>query len=270
MPMRDLIHPQTVPLLQTISLSVRTPDRAARALLTDLNWQVETGQCWCVIGRNGAGKSSLLRSLVGARPVDAGSVQMNGKPLASYRLDDLAQLRAYLPQARTDAFAYSVLETVLSTRFPYADVHYWDNDDQIAHARYALQQLDVAELAQRDIRSLSGGERQRVAIAATIAQETPLLLLDEPSGALDLAHQVSVMQLLGTLYRQQNKAIIMVSHDLNLSHQLASHALLLMGDGRYLAGAKEQVMTSEHLSVCLGQSIERIQHQDRVLFLPLE
>lgn len=268
--MRDFMHPPSVPLLQTIALSVRTPDRAARALVADLHWQVEASQCWCVIGRNGAGKSSLLRSLVGVRKPDAGSVQMNGKALASYRLDELAQLRAYLPQGRTDAFGYSVLDTVLSTRLPYADAHYWDNDDQIAHAKYALQQLDVAELAQRDIRSLSGGERQRVAIAATIAQETPLLLLDEPSSALDLAHQVSVMQLLGKLYRQQNKAIIMVSHDLNLSYQLASHALLLMGDGHYLAGPKQQVMTSEHLSVCLGQGIERIQHQERVLFLPFE
>jgi iron complex transport system ATP-binding protein len=268
--MRDLSHPLAAPLLQTISLSVHTPDRAARALVSDLHWQVEARQCWCVIGRNGAGKSSLLRSLVGARKPDAGSVQMNGKPLANYRLGELAQLRAYLPQGRTDAFAYSVLETVLSTRFPYADVHYWDNAEQIAHAKRALQQLDVTDLAQRDIRSLSGGERQRVAIAATIAQETPLLLLDEPTSALDLAHQVSVMQLLSTLYRQQNKAIIMVSHDLNLSHQLASHALLLMGDGRYLAGPKEQVMTSAHLSACLGQWIERIQHQERVLFLPVK
>lgn len=268
--MRDFSHPPTAPLLQTISLSVRTPDRAARVLVNDLHWQIEAGQCWCLIGRNGAGKSSLLRSLVGVRKPDAGSVQMNGKPLASYRLDELAQLRAYLPQSRSDAFGYSVLETVLSTRFPYADVHYWDNADEIAHATQALQLLDVADLAQRDIRSLSGGERQRVAIAATLAQSSPLLLLDEPTNALDLAHQVSVMQLLTTLYRQQNKAIVMVSHDLNLTHQVASHALLLMGDGRYLAGPKEQVMTSAHLSACLGQRIERIQHHERILFLPLE
>ena len=96
----------------------------------------------------------------------------------------------------------------------------------------------MLHLAQRDVRTLSGGERQRVAIAALLAQDTPLLLLDEPANALDLAHQVSVMRLLARLCREQGKTVVMVGHDLNLAHSVATHALLLMGDGAWLAGAR--------------------------------
>lgn len=267
--MRDQLTSSSVPsLLQTAALQLHTPGQGGRLLVDQLNWRVEAGQCWCILGRNGAGKSSLLRSLVGALVPSAGRVSLHGTPLSNYALAELARLRAYLPQVRSDAFAYSVLDTVLSSRFPYGELAYWDNEHEIALAMHALQQLDVADLAQRDIRNLSGGERQRVAIAAAVAQDTPLLLLDEPTSALDLAHQVSVLQLLAQLYQQQGKAIIMVSHDLNLAYQVASHALLLMGDGRFLAGNKDVIMTSEHLTSCLGQAVERVAHQGRILFLP--
>jgi iron complex transport system ATP-binding protein len=253
------------PLLQAHGLGLSV---SGRILLTDLNWQVEAGQCWCVIGRNGAGKSTLLRSLAGMRPLETGQLQMLGRHLASWPLAELAKLRAYLAQGRVDAFAYRAIETVLSARHPYHDAHYWESAADMAIAHAALRQLDVADLAQRDVRSLSGGERQRVAIAALLAQQAQLMLLDEPANALDLAHQVSVMQLFARLCRDENKAVVMVSHDLNLAHRISSHALLLMGDGLWLAGTKEQVMTADNLSLCLGHPIERFEHAQQTLFLP--
>jgi iron complex transport system ATP-binding protein len=130
--------------------------------------------------------------------------------------------------------------------------------------------MDVADLAQRDLRSLSGGERQRVAIAALLAQDAPLLLLDEPANALDLAHQVSVMQLLADLCAKQQKTVVMVSHDVNLVQAIATHVLLLMGDGRWHSGKAAAVMQPELLSACLGYPIELISQGARRFFVPAQ
>jgi iron complex transport system ATP-binding protein len=252
--------------MRVLELYLRTADRT---LVDALDWQIQAGECWCVIGRNGAGKSTLLRTLAGLREPDAGSIQIAGRVLRDWPARALAQQRAYLPQARNDAFGYRVIESVLAARHPYHDARYWESEADFRIACNALDAMDVGMLAQRDVRTLSGGERQRVAIAAVLAQETPLLLLDEPASGLDLAHQVSVMHFLAGLCRDSNagKAVVMVSHDLNLAHGAATHALLLMGDGRWQAGPVAEVMTAAALSRCLGHPIEAIGHEGRTLFL---
>lgn len=242
----------------------------ARTLVDHLDWTVDAGECWCIIGRNGAGKSTLLRTLAGLRQPDAGSVAIDGRPLAEWPLEELARKRAYLPQSRSDAFSYRVLETVLAARHPYHAQRYWEDSDDHAIAMAALASMEVAELAQRDVRSLSGGERQRVAIAAMLAQDTPLLLLDEPANALDLAHQVSMMRLIAKLCREQGKTAVTIGHDLNLAQQACSHALLLMGDGSWEAGPVDQVMTAPALSRYLGHPIEIVMHGDRRIFVPVQ
>ena len=240
-----------------------------RTLVERLDWTVNGGECWCIIGRNGAGKTTLLRTLAGMRDADAGSVAIGGRPLADWPLAQLARLRAYLPQARSDAFSYRVLETVLAARHPYHAQRYWENSDDHAIAMAALASMEVAHLARRDVRSLSGGERQRVAIAAMLAQDTPLLLLDEPANALDLAHQVSLMRLIARLCREQGKAAVTIGHDLNLA-QACSHALLLMGDGTWQAGPIDDVMTAPALSRYLGHPIEIVVHGGRRIFVPVQ
>lgn len=264
---------KTVLKTQNVGLVVGTnkntnTSAASKTLVKNLNWQVQSGECWCVIGRNGAGKSTLLRSLARLRELDTGTIQLHDKDLNDWTLAELAKQRAYLSQSRVDAFAYRVIETVLSARHPYHDTHFWESEQDHEIALNALRLLDVAEFAQRDVRSLSGGERQRVAIAALLAQDASLLLLDEPANALDLSHQVSVMQLLARECANKQKAVIMVSHDLNLSYGIASHALLMMPDGSYLCGEKEQVMNADNLSLCLAHPIERFVHAEQVLFLP--
>ena len=241
-----------------------------RILLADFTWQANAGQCWCVIGRNGAGKSTLLRTLAGLQPPASGKVCLQQRALANWPLTELARQRAFLPQSRSDAFAYQALETVLAARYPFQAGQYWENSDDYRIALAALDAMEVAHLAARDVRTLSGGERQRVAIAALLAQDTPLLLLDEPANALDLAHQVSVMRILAKLCHQQNKTVVMIGHDLNLAHAVASHALLLMGDGRWQAGAVAQMMQAPLLSDYLGHPIEVITHGQRTVFLPQE
>jgi iron complex transport system ATP-binding protein len=254
-------------MIATSQLQLRIGNR----LLADkLDWQVGDGECWSVIGRNGAGKSTLLRTLAGLRPIDGGQVTIQGRALDDWPLDELARTRAFLAQGRNDAFSYSVIETVLAARHPYHGKRYWEDSDDHHFALNALAAMEVDHLAARDVRTLSGGERQRVAIAAMLAQDTPILLLDEPANALDLAHQVSVMGLLAKLCREQGKTVVMVGHDLTLAHSVSSHALLLMGDGRWLAGPVDEVMQPAILSDYLDHPIELIRHGTRSIFIPKE
>ena len=254
-------------MISTHKLSLKAGNRQ---LIKDLDWQVREGECWSVIGRNGAGKSTLLKTLAGLRNPDGGHVAIQDRELPDWPLDELARQRAFLAQSRSDAFAYSVIETVLSARHPYHGNRYWEGSDDHAIALTSLQAMEVADLAERDVRTLSGGERQRVAIAAMLAQDTPLLLLDEPANALDLAHQVSVMGLLARLCREQGKTAVMIGHDLTLAHSVSTHALLLMGDGRWLAGTTSEVMQPGILGDYLGHPIDIIQHGKRSIFIPKE
>jgi iron complex transport system ATP-binding protein len=253
--------------LETRELGVMV---AGQSLLSNLNWQVKQGEFWLILGKNGVGKSSLMRTLAGMRKPQQGQILCNQRLLNELSLQELAQSRAYLSQARNDAFSYTVLEIVLSARHPYQDAHYWETSDDLALLKHVLEQMDVAHLSGRDVRSLSGGERQRVAIATCLAQQTPLLLLDEPNNSLDLAHQVSSMRVFSQLCSEQQRAVVMVSHDLNLSYRVATHVLLMMGDGRYLIGKKEEMMTCAHLSACLGHEILSFQHEEQVFFVAKE
>ncbi|MDB5746069.1 MAG: cobalamin transporter ATP-binding protein [Massilia sp.] len=252
-------------MIETSNLLLRAD---GRVLVEGLDWRVNAGESWCVIGPNGAGKSTLLRTVAGLRAPDGGSVAIAGKALANWPLVALARERAYLAQSRGDAFAYRVIETVMMARHPYHADRYWEGSDDHAAAEHALRLLDVLHLAERDVRTLSGGERQRVALAALLAQETPLLLLDEPANALDLAHQVAMTELLARLCREEGRAVVSVGHDLNLAWSGATHALLLLKGGAWRAGPVGEVMRADLLGACLGHPIDAIEHGGRTVFLP--
>lgn len=253
--------------LQTNNLTLTI---GSRILVQNLNWQINAGECWCIIGRNGAGKTTLLRALAGLPGLQKGrgEILFNDVGLSLWPLTELAKLRAYLPQGRNDAFAYRAIDTVLAARHPYNDGHYWESDEDVSLAYDALTELDVVGLAQRDVRSLSGGERQRVALAALLAQDAQCMLLDEPANSLDLSHQISMMELIAQRCVHHHKAVIMVSHDLNLAFRYATHALLLMPDGSWQGGSVRQTMTEELLSRCLEHPIKTIWHNEQCLFVP--
>lgn len=239
-----------------------------RVLLDSLTWSARAGENWCVIGANGAGKSTLLRTLAGVRDADGGEVTLDGRAVQSWPLGELARARAWLPQSRGDAFAYSVIDTVLAARHPYQGGRYWEGREDVDAARHALALLDAAHLAGRDVRTLSGGERQRVALAALLAQDTPLLLLDEPGNALDLAHAVAATELLARLCREQGKLAVQAIHDLNQAFAGSTHALLLMPGGAWHAGPVREVMRPDLLGACLGHPVEAITHGARTIFVP--
>ncbi|QWT19369.1 ABC transporter ATP-binding protein [Bacillus sp. NP157] len=224
-----------------------------RQLVQSLDLRVEPGQVWCVLGPNGAGKSTLLRTLAGLRDADGGRVLLQGRDVADWKPIDLARQRGFLPQSVVDAFSLSVLEAVVAARHPRLPFWAW-GDASMEAVRDALARFELDELAERDITTLSGGERQRVNIAALFAQDVDVMLLDEPLSSLDLHHQMKTLHEL-VLAARAGRSIVFTVHDINLAMQHATHAVLLDGHGSALAGPKDAVVTSEHLSAAFHHPI---------------
>ena len=243
-----------LPLLRTRELTVRV---AALTVCRNLEFSVAPGQCWAILGRNGAGKTTLLRTLAGLRPPAAGLIELAGRPLGQMSPRDIARRRAVLPQDDSDAFAASVLETVLVGRHPHLSRWQWEGAEDLAIARAALAAMDIGSAEARDVRTLSGGERRRVALAALLAQQPDLLFLDEPSSHLDLAHQLALLDRLAGLARNGNKAVLMVLHDVNLAVRCCDHALLLDGS-TVQAGPANELLTAARLSRLYGVPLQAI------------
>jgi iron complex transport system ATP-binding protein len=244
---RQAVQGET-PLLACRGLRLQA---GARVLVEALDWRIEPGSRWVVLGPNGAGKSTLLATLAGARRADAGEVALAGRPLPQWDAQALAAQRALLPDGWLDPFAATVLDTALTARYRLgaADAH---------GSRIALDWLarfDCGALRAHDVRSLSRGERQRVAIATTLTQETPLLLLDEPIAHQDPRHQALVI---GELAALAQRTLVASLHDLNAAARLATHALLLDGRGSWVAGRAAEVLTAERLSVLFATPIDRL------------
>jgi iron complex transport system ATP-binding protein len=253
------------PLLECERVTVRV---AGRALVRDLDLAVAGGQIWCLLGPNGAGKTSLLHTLTGLVPAAAGTVRLAGRPVADWPLGKAAGQRSFMPQAIHDAFSASAIGLVMMGRYPHLPRWQWEGEGERAAALAALGAMDIAALADRDVLTLSGGERQRVALAATLAQDAPLMLLDEPLTHLDLHHQVMVLRHLQGRAAAQHGGVVFSIHDLNLAARFASHALVLMPGGGVTQGAVAEVMSEAVLCEAFGHRVRRVDAAGQMLFVP--
>ncbi|MBK7792326.1 MAG: ABC transporter ATP-binding protein [Betaproteobacteria bacterium] len=225
-----------------------------RALCVGLDFAVRAGECWVIVGPNGAGKTTLLRALAGLRRPEAGSVRYGDRDVAALTRREQAGLRCYLAETTTDYFPATALDIALSGRHPHLSRWQWEGADDVARARRALAAFGVETCAERDVATLSGGERRRVALAAMLAQDAPLLLLDEPSSHLDLGQQIAAFDVLTGHARARGAAIVMVVHDLHLALRYADHAIAI-GGGSARAGAAAEALTAEALSTLFGRRL---------------
>jgi iron complex transport system ATP-binding protein len=230
---------------------------AGRTLVTGLDLDVRAGERWVVVGPNGAGKTTLLSALAGLTAPASGEIRYDGKPIASLGPRERAKIRGFLPQDSIDHFPASVLETALVGRHPHLARWQWETADDIDRARTALAAFGLAGFDARDARTLSGGERRRLALAALVAQDPRLLLLDEPSSHLDLGQQIAALDALAALTRGGERAIVMVLHDLHLALRYADHAIAL-GNGRAIAGLAKDVLTASALSDIFGHRLAAV------------
>ena len=255
----------TAPLLEAQDLLLRV---GGRTLVHELSFCLGAGEVWCLLGPNGAGKSTFLHTAVGLREAQGGALRLAGRLLADWPVAEAARRRGFLPQAFHDAFSASVLESVMLGRHPYLSRWQWEGEDEREIALAALAAVDLAGFERRDILTLSGGERQRVALAALLAQDAPLLLLDEPVSHLDLHHQVMVLEHLVKLARVRAKGVLFTVHDLDLAARFASHALLLTPQATVMHGPIAQVMTEAALQEAFAHRVTRVEAAGRTLFVP--
>jgi len=233
-------------VLCTESLDVTV---GGKHLIRNLDWRIERGQLWCVLGQNGVGKTSLLYVLSGLLKASSGKVFIRGRPIDGWPVDELASVRGLMPQQQADAFSHSVLDTVLIGRTPYRLSGVWDSAEEREAALAALERVGMQDRSNSDVLRLSGGERQRVALGALLMQHPELMLLDEPTAHQDVAHQLMMMGLIRELTAQH--AIVMTCHDINLAVRYATHVLVLAHD-RYWLGEAQAMLTPQVLEQAFG------------------
>ncbi len=219
----------------------------AKKVVDTVSFSAAAGEFFMILGPNGAGKSSLLKLIAGIEEPTSGQITILGKPKKKYSTRDLAKVVALVAQQIPMDFPFSVAETVLMGRSPHLGLLGIEGKKDYECAAEAMYFTGITQFADRRLDQLSGGERQRVMIARALCQEPKIILLDEPTAALDPAHQLKIMDLMEKLRQEKKTTVIMVSHDLNLA-ALYSDRLLLMKNGReVIIGTPAEVFVPEYI-----------------------
>ncbi len=225
-----------------------------KAVLQDVDFEVQTGAFLAVVGPNGAGKSTLISLLAGLLQPQSGTVLLNEVNLRACKVQDIARQVAIVRQEFIPTFAFSVAETVLMARTLYYGRLGFESKGDREIVMQALELTDTVKFAARSLDSLSAGERQRVFLARGLAQDTPILLLDEPTSFLDVKHQVKIYDLLKSIQSQKGTTIVAITHDLNLAAQYCDQTLLLYplgsqpgADPFYRVGKTSEILTPEEV-----------------------
>jgi iron complex transport system ATP-binding protein len=222
----------------------------ARRAVTNVSLEVNPGKMTAIVGANGAGKSSLLRALNGSVEPSTGQILLDGKPLASFARRTVGRRIAVVTQEALLAFPVSVLEYVLGGRYAWSSSGGWgwETERDLEIAFDVLKQTELEDFSDRLMNELSGGERQRAVLARALATEAGILLLDEPTANLDLAHQASMLRLVRTHCDERNTAAVIVTHDINLTAEFADDVILLKGGQMIANGPPREVLTEKLLS----------------------
>ncbi|MBN9088729.1 MAG: ABC transporter ATP-binding protein [Reyranella sp.] len=225
-----------------------------RLVASGIDLALARGEVLCLLGPNGAGKTTLFKTLLGLIPAKAGEVRLGGREIEALTRTEMARTIAYVPQAQVMEFAYSVLDLVLMGRTahlgPFAGPRAVDRE----RARAALADLGILDLADADANRISGGQRQLALVARALAQDAPLLVMDEPTASLDLGNRLLVLDRVRAL-REQGFGIVFSTHDPDQAHELATRVAVI-ADGRLVVyGPPDDVLTGERLSAVYGVAV---------------
>jgi iron complex transport system ATP-binding protein len=240
-----------------ISCAALAVSVAERTLVRDLTLSIPPGSVTCVLGCNGAGKTLTLHTLAGVRAPQSGHVSIHDREIVTWPRKELARELGLLTQTTDDPFPSTVLESVLIGRHPHIGFWQWESERDRGIARAALASVDLNDFDSRDVATLSGGERRRVAIAALLAQDPKVMVLDEPINHLDPHHQIDVLQLLRDK-AAQGCTIVMSLHDAGLATRFADYALLLYGNGEWSFGTATEVLTEATMSRLYGLRVQEV------------
>lgn len=252
------------PLLEARALTVTI---AGKTVCRNLDLRLETGACLALLGPNGVGKTTLLHTLAGLRAPAHGEILLDGRPIKSVSRRRIAQRLGLLMQQPEDSLPASVLEIALIGRHPHIDFWRWESHADVNLARRALRLAGLEGLEQRVQSQLSGGERRRLDIATILTQDSPTLLLDEPTHQLDLHYQLALLAHFRRLARDQGHSVIMSLHDVNLAVRFCAQVLLLYGQGETML-APVTSLNAEILSRLFHTPVTAVRAPGGTVFLP--
>ncbi len=232
----------------------------------DLSWAIHRHEFWGVLGQNGVGKTTLLKALAGLHPLSEGHIHLAGKALHELPRRAIATALGMLTQHTRYAFDATCEQTVLVGRHPHLKPWMKEQPSDYQRAHQALEVLGLSALKHRSCMDLSGGESRRLALATLLVQDPQVMLLDEPTNHLDPANQVSVLNVVGQHIRTQPKAGVMALHEINLATCYCTHCLMLFGDGEWLAGPTDALLTTKNLSRLYGCAMRLVDDGEHKVF----
>jgi iron complex transport system ATP-binding protein len=254
-------------IIKVENLSFGYPSEAT--VLRDMSFEVAQGAFIAIAGPNGAGKSTLLNLMCRALTPESGTIRIDESPIGSYSTQALAAKVAVVRQEFVPIFGFSVMETVMMARTPYYNSAGFEKQTDKEIVNDALKATNTAQFAGRPLTSLSSGERQRVFIARALAQNSLIMLLDEPTNFLDLKHQVGIYDLLKATQVEKGKTIVAVTHDINLATQYCDEILLLGTDSSYHFGKTEAVLSTEKIKEIFDVDVFASKVGRESFFMPL-
>ena len=246
-------------LVQTHALAYGHP---GRTLGRDINLVVATGEVLCVLGPNGGGKTTLLRTMLGLLPTHGGNITLRGKALPDCTPVECARAMAYVPQAGNSYFAFTVQDVVLMGRTAHLGLFAAPGAKDFDAANAALAELRIGHLGDKSFTQISGGERQLALIARALAQESPLLIMDEPTASLDFGNQALILNEILRL-KASGRSVLFCTHDPDHALQCADRALLLHHGNVLALGGPRDVITAANLKTLYGVNVELIESPSR-------
>ena len=245
---------ESTPVVHTLAARDLSCGYRGKAVLSHVDLTVQSGEVVCLLGPNGVGKTTLFKTLLGFLPAISGDIEVDGQPRASYNRRAFARKVAYVPQNHEPPFSFSVLDIVLTGCVSQLSVLDSPKAADVGRANAILEELGIAHLAERDYTRISGGEQQMTLIARSLMQDSSILMMDEPTAALDFGNQVSVLACVKRL-AESGKAVIMTTHNPDHAFLCCDRAVLIMRSGEIVSGAVDDVVTEGNLRRAYGVDV---------------